>query len=56
LRGVLVVSELYLDEKEKIDSRLRGNDIWRSGNDIWRSGNDRGFKTNNILINLLFEK
>jgi len=26
LQSVLVVSEWYLDEKEKIDSRLRGND------------------------------
>ena len=34
LRDVLVVSEWYLDGKEKIDSRLRGNDIWGGRNDI----------------------
>ena len=35
MRSVLVVSEWYLDGKEKIDSRLRGNDIWGGGNDKW---------------------
>jgi len=40
LGDVLLVSEWYLDGKEKIDSHFRGNDIWGGGNDIWGGGND----------------
>ena len=35
---LLVYGKQYLYGKEKIDSRFRGNDIWRGGNDRSLSG------------------
>jgi len=62
LGSVLVVREWYLDGKEKIDSRFRGNDIWRSGNDIWsneiaapssKAHHNRGININHIYLQMV---